>query len=306
MKRKEMNEILYRNFLERVTDSIREYCEKKSINFDDLDELTIKCPKINKISLSVDEIEFLISGFKEYGIDDYRILKFIDLSGFSFDGKDVSGLDFSGTNANIDPQTVKGKNLTGTNLYGLDMSGKCFDECIIINSNLSYTNATIDPQKVYKRDLSGAKLEHLSFYNYSFDNVIVKGASFKSSIIDRFDPQKVFDKDLSGTTLSFAFFDERDFQGCNLQGANLKDIISTIVISSMDDLINLYGCDLTGVRLLVGSDITPSYLREYKITYSEDCLFKVLNPVNLNTYDRAKKDYIPAYQKIRDFYRNSV
>ena len=77
-----------------------------------------------------------------------KLLPFIDLSSVNFYGIDVSGVDFSKTNAIIDPQTVYKKNLRGCCFDGLDMSMCNFDGCDIRGTSFVGTICEIDPSKV--------------------------------------------------------------------------------------------------------------------------------------------------------------
>ncbi len=55
------------------------------------------------------------------------MLPVINLSSNSFDNVKVSGIDFTGTNANIDPQTVYNKDMSHGIYDGLNFTMKSFD-----------------------------------------------------------------------------------------------------------------------------------------------------------------------------------
>ena len=95
--------------------------------------------------------------------DARKLLPFIDLSLVNFYGIDISGIDFSNTNADINPQTVYKKNLRGCCFDGLDMSGKCFDGCDIRGTSFVGTICEIDPSKVI-----------------GFDDACFEGSRYKS------------------------------------------------------------------------------------------------------------------------------
>ena len=70
-----------------------------------------------------------------------NLLPVINLSTNTFDNVKVSGIDFTGTNANIDPQTVYNKdmshgiydglNFTMKNFDGVNTDGASFEGCVM-------------------------------------------------------------------------------------------------------------------------------------------------------------------------------
>lgn len=78
-----------------------------------------------------------------------KLLPFIDLSDVNWYGIDVSYTNFSNTNAHIDPQTVRGKNLRGCKFDGMDLAGYNFNGCDIRwASFIGCSNLDINPDKV--------------------------------------------------------------------------------------------------------------------------------------------------------------
>ena len=90
---------------------------------------------------------------------DNLILRKLDLSEVDFAGKHLTFTDLSYTNANIDPQTVKYKDLACTNLEGVDLEGKDFTGALIIGANLKDTKATINPTFVKYGSIKDTNLE---------------------------------------------------------------------------------------------------------------------------------------------------
>lgn len=63
-------------------------------------------------------------------------LKYVDFSSILFDNVDVRGIDFRGTNARIDPQTVYNKDISGCDFTGYDFGFASFDGVNITNTKL--------------------------------------------------------------------------------------------------------------------------------------------------------------------------
>ena len=155
----------YRDLLRMLNEAIYKYAEQQGIDLNDTEKLIETCNSMQKIKLGKETTEILLDGIMHYEVGDRRV-------------------DFRGTNADVDPQTVVDKNIEGANFEGIDMSGKCFDGCLICHANLSYTNAAINPQKVYKKDLNQTKCDGLDLSRADFTNVYVKNASFKNAKIN--------------------------------------------------------------------------------------------------------------------------
>ena len=206
----------YRDLIRMLNKGIYKYAEQQGIDLSDTEKLIQFCNGMKKIKLDKETTEILLDGIMHYDVGDQRVLKFIDLEGISFADRCVRRVDFRGTNADVDPQTVESKNIEGANFEGIDMSGKCFDGCVICHTNLSYTNATINPQKVYKKDLEQTKCDGLDLSHADFTNVYIKCASFKNAKIN-LNPQTVFGKNLEGTNLENVDMSDKDFRALLLQ-----------------------------------------------------------------------------------------
>lgn len=278
----------YRDLLKMLNEAIYKYAEQQGIDLNDTEKLIQFCNAMEKINLGKEATEILLDGIMHYDVGDQRVLKFIDLEGISFADRGVRRVDFRGTNADVDPQTVEDKNIEGANFEGIDMSGKCFDGCVICHTNLSYTNATIDPQKVYDKDLSETKCEGLDLSHADFTDVYVKDASFKNAKID-LDPQKVCGKCLEGTNLENVDMSDKDFRGCELRYCNLTNTNAVLDLHYFD-VDKLWGIKLQGTTILVGEDFDREQLEkqyvelgqvsldEYTLTRQKiKSLFKTIN-----------------------------
>lgn len=108
-----------------------------------------------------------------------HILKYIDLSDIDFKDQDVSGIDFTNTNANIDPQTIKNKNLSYTILSGLDFEGKSFEDVYVYGVNFTgVKNIDLDPQLIAHKSLYKCILNGIDFKGKSFEGVSIGKADF--------------------------------------------------------------------------------------------------------------------------------
>ncbi len=278
----------YRDLLRMLNEAIYKYAEQRGVDLNDTEKLIQFCNAMEKIKLGKEVTEILLDGIMHYDVGDQRVLKFIDLEGISFADRGVRRVDFRGTNADVDPQTVEDKNIEGANFEGIDMSGKCFDGCVICHTNLSYTNATINPQKVYQKDLNQTECDGLDLSHADFTNVYVRNASFKNAKIN-LDPQKVFKKCLEGTNLENVDMSEKDFRGCSLNYCNLTNTNAVLDLHyfNIDDF---WGVKLQGTTLLVGEDFDKEQLEkqyvelgqvsldEYTLTRQKiKSLFKAIN-----------------------------
>ncbi len=261
MKRKlNMDGYQYRDLLRMLNEAIYKYAEQQGIDLNNTEKLIQFCNTMEKIKLGKEATEILLDGIMHYDVGDQRVLKFIDLAGISFADRGVRRVDFRGTNADVDPQTVENKNIEGANFEGIDMSGKCFDGCVICHTNLSYTNATIDPQKVYDKDLSETKCDGLDLLHADFTDVIVKDASFKNAKIN-LDPQKVCGKSLEGTNLENVDMSGKDFRGCEISYCNLTNTNAVLDLHYFD-VDQLWGIKLQGTTILVGEDFDREQLEK--------------------------------------------
>lgn len=109
------------------------------------------------------------------------ILKYLDLEKIDFSNQDIIYIDFTETNANIDPQTVYLKELQYAKLTG-DFKGKSFDGTCICGTDFSKaTNVKIDPQKVKYRKIIGAIVDGVDFDCNSFDGVETHNTDFSKA-----------------------------------------------------------------------------------------------------------------------------
>lgn len=74
--------------------------------------------------------------------DLYGLLKFFDLSVIDFTNVAVNGVDFSYSNAKIDPQTIYNKDMSGGNFSGMQFIGVDFHDVNICGAN--FTDCVID------------------------------------------------------------------------------------------------------------------------------------------------------------------
>lgn len=277
-KKLNMDEDQYRDLLTMLNDAIYKYAEKQGIDLNNTEQLIQYCNSMEKIKLGKETTELLLDGIMNYDVGDQRVLKFIDLEGISFANQCVRMVDFRGTNANIDPQTVKNKNIEGANFEGIDMSDKYFDGCIISSANLSYTNATINPQKVRNKDLERTKCDGLDLSNADFTDVYVLGASFKNAKIN-LDPQKVRNKDLTSINLENVDMSDKNFNNCILLGCNLTNSNAVLDLNHLD-VSKLYGLKLKGTTLLVGEEFDEDAFEKQK---------NVLGIVKIDDYTLTKR-----------------
>ena len=110
-----------------------------------------------------------------------KCIKLIDFEGFSFDGLNIAGKDFSHTNANIDPQKILGKSLYYTNLEGINLSDKNFDGVFIEGANLYDTKANIDPQLIKEKSLFDTNLKGLNLRGKSLKDVDIRNSNLEDT-----------------------------------------------------------------------------------------------------------------------------
>ena len=162
--------------------------------------------------------------YQKHPVEKYSVflLRKLDLSELDFSNKVVAGLDLSYTNANLDPQTVRVKNLQETNCQGLDLKGKDFTGVEIEGANLKETGADIDPQTIYRKSLWGTNCQGLNLKDKDFTDVNVKVANLKGTGAN-LDPQTVKNKSLWNTNCQGLDLKGKDFTGVEVIGANLEE-----------------------------------------------------------------------------------
>ena len=139
--------------------------------------------KIEKKIKDDELIQFLLKEILlEEATTNEKILKYLDLKNIDFKGQNIIFIDFTETNANIDPQTVRFKALDYTKLIG-DFKDKSFDGVCICGTDFrKTTNVKINPQKIYKKQIIDAKVDGVDFGNYSFEGVKTTNTSFEKAI----------------------------------------------------------------------------------------------------------------------------
>ena len=129
--------------------------------------------------INIEEILDLILNGERKGI---RLLPYIELLGIDFKNQDITYINFTDTNATINPQTVKGKNFDHAILNGLDFKGYSWD-----GVRLSYTNFTgaknidLNPEKVMYPSLYGCILNGIDFKGKAFKGVGLEHADFRGA-----------------------------------------------------------------------------------------------------------------------------
>lgn len=110
-----------------------------------------------------------------------QVLRKLDLSELDFSGCDVSNLDLSYTNANIDPQTIKDKCLWATVCTSLDFKNKDFTGVSVAFANLENTNANINPQTIKNKCLYQTNCRGLNLAGKDFTGVDIRGAALEGT-----------------------------------------------------------------------------------------------------------------------------
>lgn len=121
--------------------------------------------KFERIKLeNINQIIFKNNGFpNEEGyiefedfFKDNMVLRMLDLSGVDLTNVNIRGLDFSGTNIHINPQTIYKKDMTGVNCTGLKFSPwfDSFDNAILNGAIINDYEAMIDINKLRSYDNS--------------------------------------------------------------------------------------------------------------------------------------------------------
>lgn len=240
--------------------------EKSCLLFANL--LLNKVNNDQKINLSKDEISNFLFTKDSNEINNtifYCLSRLnADLSGINFDGKKITGLNFSnlkGIEINLD--RVPNKDLSNVKFCGVTLKGS-LDNAVIEYTDFSgyLGDIIINPQTIMNKSIKGSNLSGVKI-DGNFDNVVITGVDFskaKGDIV--IDPQKVPNKELIGINFANVLlccsaneenkeFVEPSFEGCTIYECKFKDLKSPIVINL--DTINasifpkLAICDLTGV-----------------------------------------------------------
>ena len=207
----------------------------------------------------------------------------VDCSNLPLSGKFIESshgetcwLDFSYTNLVIDPQTIKDKKLSGTNLRGVDLSNCRFNGCLIAGADLRDTGAKINPQTIYEKNLSNAILSGLDLSNCRFNGCLIAGADL-SYTGARINPRRLANsfywffevrqdsmgwnyhkyKDLKGTNLrgnDLSRLSTSSFRNCALEGTDLRDTGIQIDFGK-----SKYDVERTSIEENGSSDATPIF-----------------------------------------------
>ena len=111
-----------------------------------------------------------------------HLLKYIELKNISFEEQNIEGVDFTGTNASIDPQTIKNKSLRGAILSGINFKNKSFDNVIVTETNFTGAlNIDLDPQTIEYSSLYGTILTGIDFNEKSFKNICIFKTDFRGA-----------------------------------------------------------------------------------------------------------------------------
>ena len=179
---------IYSIFKKEILNYITKEKEKKQnkkINFDDI--------------INIEEILDLILNDERKGI---RILPYIDLSSTSFKNQNIVEIDFTNTNAKINPQSVKGRDFTSTKLNGLDFKG-----CIWDNTRLAFTsfegakNVKINPATVMYPSLYGCICKGVDFKDGSFKGVGLSHTDLRGALNVVICKKEIWNQDLTTTLL---------------------------------------------------------------------------------------------------------
>ena len=153
-------------------------------------------------------------------------IRLIDFEGFSFDGINVAGKDFSYTNANINPQKVLYKSLYYTNLEGIDMSDKDFKGVDIEGANLKGTKANIDPQEIDGRTLYDTKLKGIYLNGKSFKYIDIRHADLRNTgakiVLSELSPNVKNEHPLHRTKLT----------GCKIYKGSSNTLLDNLYVAS--------------------------------------------------------------------------
>ncbi len=187
----------------------------------------------NKI-IDIQEILNLILNDERKGI---HLLRYIDLTNISFDNQNVEEIDFTGTNATINPQKVKNRNLTRCILNGVSLQNKSLKKVITFNIKIENAkNINIElPKEQLKKDIQKNLskildyerigihiLKELDLTNINFDNQNVEGIDFTDTNAT-INPQTVKNKSLKYTILPQGNYESISFKNTNIQGTNFKN-----------------------------------------------------------------------------------
>ncbi len=252
--------------------------------------------KKERIKIQKDLLQCLLPTLLEIITKEEEILKYLDLSEVSFDDMDVSYTNFKDSNANIDPQMVKGKKLYKANLQNCNMVGKDFTGVNIQGANLENTNAQINPQLIKEKSLYRTNVKGCTFINQSStDSMKSKPADFTGVDIQyanlentnaQIDPQLIENKSLEHANLKGLDLSHANFKGVAICGANLERT-GAIINPHTVDYRNICGANLNYCTLIDNGKLE-------EITYND---YTSLKHVKFSTFDPRTKN---IYQDITE------
>ena len=192
--------------------------------------------------INIQDILDLILQDERRGI---HLLKFIDLTNIKFDNQNIEYVDFTDTNAKINPQTIRNRSLIGCTLKGVHLEKsnlkgvKTFKATLnevetyvpksnIINSTKFHIQKLIKTNPSILSELLNCErngfhiLQHYNLLGVDFSNQNVEGIDFSKTNAN-IDPQTVKNKSLKYTTLPYGDYKHKSFDNTNLFGTNFRN-----------------------------------------------------------------------------------
>ena len=227
------------------------------------------CCKHVKLNVSTEILEKIlfddsIGNEKKLKIP-FHLLKKIDLTGVSWDGVSVVGMDFSNTKGvSIDPRKVAKKSLLGTKLNNVTLTGT-FENVLIQDTDFTGSKgAIIDPQKLSPNSILGSKLCDTIIVG-TFDNVYLSHVDFTGSNGAKINPLTLASKNIKSSKL------------CDVE-----------FISYFDDEFDLSNTDFTGSRGAV-IRISDEDSKNYKNTNFTDATI-------INIYEEVYTNIVKSFK----------
>jgi uncharacterized protein YjbI with pentapeptide repeats len=156
------------------------------------------------------------------------------ISGFSFDGLDLSGTAF--VDATLLGCTFQGTILTGANLTGIDLTGVVLNQAMLNLAN--FDHAVLVKAQFVGADFSGSKLDKADFTNADLSSAILNGATgtavkLKYASLKQADLTAAV---LMGADFRHAALDQAKLNNTNLEQADLRAAQLTNVNLATADL----------------------------------------------------------------------
>ncbi|HBM90493.1 MAG TPA: pentapeptide repeat-containing protein [Rhodospirillaceae bacterium] len=223
-------------------------------------------------SLTQAELDNIISkheAFKAARSNGARaILQHYDLSGLSFEGKDMSNADFTGsmmvetnfTKTKLDCAVLYACDLrkadfSKSSLVRADLRGACLRGAIMANANMSEADlregsyATYDPEKgltftsdsdVWKEGTGGVDMRGANLSSVKLAGTIAINSNFEDANMSK---STIVRGNLSGANLKGANLSGADLSQCELKNVNLK---GANLVGVKMDFSNLENVDMEG------------------------------------------------------------